>query len=73
MLCTRNTAITLVMALTLLVGMAFVSPVSAQPRTAHDGAVRAFTVQSPSSIGALDACDNFLPIYGKIDSKEVQK
>ena len=39
MLCTRNTAITLVMALTLLVGMAFVSPVSAQPRTAHDGDV----------------------------------
>ena len=39
MLCTRNTAISLVMALTLLVGMAFVSPVSAQPRTAHDGDV----------------------------------
>ena len=39
MLCTRNTAITLVMALTLLVGMAFVTPLSAQPRTAHDGNV----------------------------------
>ena len=39
MLRTRNTAITLVMALTLLVGMAFVSSVSAQPRTAHDGDV----------------------------------
>ena len=42
MLCTRNSAITLVMALTLLAGVAFVSPVSAQaaqPQTTRDGDV----------------------------------